>query len=99
MSEACATPKKRLSRLWLRREPAASCLSFFLRKEPITRDVRLIESRVTAPEGKDVPPKSDSLCNSSSKHYITEEVNYQFAQRITNVASTGADELMDSSQL
>jgi len=65
-------------------------VSFFLRKVPITRDVRLIGSRVTAPEGKDVPPKFDSPCNASSKHHITEEVNYQCAQRITNVASTGA---------
>src|SRR5215467_10342826 len=89
LSEACATPEKSLSRLWLGREPAGSCVSFFLRKEPITGDVRLIGSRVTAREGKDVPPMLDSPCISSSTHQITEEVNYQFAQQITNVASTG----------
>src|SRR5216683_7701286 len=44
---------------------------------------------VAAPEGKGVPPELDSTCISSSKHDITEEVNSQFARRISHVASTG----------
>jgi hypothetical protein len=46
---------------------------------------------VAAPEGKGVPPELDSTCVSSSKHEITEEVNSQFARRISQVDSTALE--------
>src|SRR5215470_1366905 len=39
--------------------------------------------------GQGCSSKRDSRCKSSSKHKVTEEVNFQFARRISHVA-TGA---------
>jgi hypothetical protein len=41
--------------------------------------------------GQGRSPKLDSLCKSSSKHKVTEEVNFQFARRISHVATTAID--------
>jgi hypothetical protein len=46
---------------------------------------------IAASEGKEVPPELDSTCVSSSKHEITEEVNSQFARRISQVDSTALE--------
>jgi hypothetical protein len=51
-------------------------------------------SVVGVPESKDIPPKLDSPCLSSSKHQITEEGNSHCARRISHVASTGMDQAL-----
>src|SRR5258708_30879364 len=38
--------------------------------------------------GQGRSPKLDSMCKSSSKHKGTEEVNFQFARRISHIATT-----------
>ena len=39
--------------------------------------------------GQGRSPKLDSMGKSSSKHTVTEEINFQFARRISHVATTG----------
>ncbi len=39
--------------------------------------------------GQGRSPKLDSMRKSSPKHKVTEEVNFQFARRISHVAITG----------
>src|SRR5260221_790913 len=56
-------------------------------KKTNKRDVHLMSVSCCL-GGQGRSPKLDSMCKSSSKHKVTEEVNFQFARRISHVATT-----------
>jgi hypothetical protein len=60
-------------------------------KETKKKDVRIIVSELL-PGWARTFPKLDSMCISSSIRKVTEEVNYQFARRISHVATTTGHE-------
>ena len=62
-------------------------MSFSLEKVTNKRDVRVMTVSCCL-GGQGRSPKLDSIGKSSSKHKVTEEINYQFARRISYVATT-----------
>src|SRR5215472_1351138 len=69
-------------------QKSLSLLSFSLMKKTNKRDVRVVPvSCCLGEQGRS--PKLDSMCKSLSKHKVSEEVNCQFARRISHVATTG----------